>query len=210
MIEKTRQKIEEEIIKLPKNWQEAIHSLDWSKESEEIGKKYLLTESEINDLQIEIGLVITGLEEQELFGLNIENNVVLSKDEAEKITEEINQKIFEPILKKLELEPATTIPVEQKPENNKLDPRFASLPMETQTAISKSDYQKNIYVVGEKYKLNVEQMGILEDITIQVMLNIIHPDKYEEIPEDERAKFENMFLGDYIDVPYSEVRIIPL
>lgn len=100
MNNKLKQKIEEETLKLPKEWQEVICSFDWEKPSKEIGKKYLLTESEINDLQIEIGLVLVGLEEQNSFALNVENNIGTSKNEAEKITEEVNQKIFKLLLKK--------------------------------------------------------------------------------------------------------------
>lgn len=58
-----------------------------------------------------------------------------------------------------------------------------------------------------KNKTQEERQKTISDIFKGATQN---PDKYEKIPEDERAKFENMFLGDYIDVPYSEVRIIPL
>ena len=97
MTEKLRQIIKEEVIKLPKELQYSINSLDWGKISEEIGKKYLLNESEINDLQVETGLVLIGLADINEYTLNIENNVGTSKNVAEKITMEINQKIFNQI-----------------------------------------------------------------------------------------------------------------
>jgi len=97
MTEKLKQTIKEEIAKLPKENQEAINSLDWGSMSEEIGKKYLLSESEINDLQVETLLVLTGLEYLELYADNIEENTGISKDEADKIAEEIFKKIFTPI-----------------------------------------------------------------------------------------------------------------
>lgn len=97
MTEKLKQTIKEEIEKLPKEAQEAINSLDWRNLAEEIGKKYLLTESEINDFQVETLLVLTGIEDGNYYKQNIENNVGTTKDEAEKITEEISQQIFIPI-----------------------------------------------------------------------------------------------------------------
>ena len=102
MTEKLKQIIQEEVVKLPKEAQEVINSLSWENIAEEIGKKYLLTESEINDLQVETLLILVGLENGNYFGQNVENNVGATKDEAVKITEEIAQKIFTPINNALE------------------------------------------------------------------------------------------------------------
>jgi len=101
MTEKLKQTIKENLVNLPKELQDAINAFDWGTASEEIGKKYLLDESEINDLQVETGLVLVGLTYGDSYTLNIENNVGTTKDESEKIAEEINQKIFTPIYTKL-------------------------------------------------------------------------------------------------------------
>ena len=97
MTEKLKNIIKEEMAKLPKENQEAINTFDWVNIAEEIGKKYLLDESEINDLQVETLLILIGLEDPDLYANNIENNVGTSKDEANKIAEEVIQKIFVPI-----------------------------------------------------------------------------------------------------------------
>jgi len=97
MIEKLKQIIQEEVLKLPKENQDVINAFDWVKITEEIGKKFLLSESEINNLQVETLLILIGLEDPDLYALNIENEVGTSKDEAKKITEEVRQKIFTPI-----------------------------------------------------------------------------------------------------------------
>jgi hypothetical protein len=97
MTEKLKQTIKEEMDKLPKETQNAINSLDWGNIVEEIGKKYLLNESEVNDLQVETMLVLFGIEELDSYTQNIENEVGISKEEAEKIAKEVNQKIFNPI-----------------------------------------------------------------------------------------------------------------
>jgi len=102
MTEKLKQKINEEILKLPKERQEAINVIDWGKITEEIGKKFLLTENEINNLQIETGLALVGLTDLDFYMTNIENNVGLTAGEANKITVETFDKIFTPIANKIE------------------------------------------------------------------------------------------------------------
>ena len=119
MTEKLKQTIKEEIMKLPKEAQEAINSLDWTKVAEEIGKKHLLTESEVNDLQVEILLVLVGLESGYSYPLKIENEVGTSREEAEKIAEEANQKIFTPIYNILEENIKKNLPNKKStPEQN--------------------------------------------------------------------------------------------
>lgn len=102
MTEKLKQIIKDESLKLPKELREVIDSFDWVKISEEIGKLNLLDETEINDLQIEVSLALVGLEEHDSLALNIENNVGTSKIEAVKISNEVNQKIFDPMFEKME------------------------------------------------------------------------------------------------------------
>src|SRR3989338_2449559 len=101
MTEKLKQIIKDEVGKLPKETQEAINSLDWGSIAEEIGKKYLLTESGINDFQVETLLVLVGLESLDLYALHIENNVGTSTEEANKIAAEADQKILTPIYEKI-------------------------------------------------------------------------------------------------------------
>ena len=97
MTDKLKQTIKNEVGKLPIEVQEAISALDWTKITEEIGKKYRLSESEINDFQVETLLVLVGLEDGNYYAQNIEDNVGTSKDEAEKMADEAFTKIFTPI-----------------------------------------------------------------------------------------------------------------
>lgn len=101
MTEKLKQKIKEELSRMPNEIQEAVNSFDWGKISEEIGKKYLLEETGINDLQVEIMLVMTGITNIDNLKTNIESNIGTSKDEAEKIGNELFEKIFGPIGSKI-------------------------------------------------------------------------------------------------------------
>ncbi len=97
MTEKLQQTIKEEIAKLPKEAQEAINSFDWIKVTNEVGVKFLLSENEINNFQVETLLILTGIERGESYPLNIENNVGTSKEEAEKMADEVFEKVFTPI-----------------------------------------------------------------------------------------------------------------
>jgi len=85
------------MLNLPKEAQDAINASNWEKISEEIGKKYLLDEDEIETFQLETASFLLGLVDEDLYLINIENEVGTSKDEANKIAEEVIQKIFTPV-----------------------------------------------------------------------------------------------------------------
>ena len=97
MTEKLKQTIKEGVAKLPKESQDAVNSLDWASVAEEIGKKYLLGENEINNFQVETFLVLIGLTDLNFFATSIENGVGTTKDDAENMAEEVLTKIFTPI-----------------------------------------------------------------------------------------------------------------
>src|SRR3989338_11110681 len=123
MTDKLKQIVKEELEKLPKESQEAIGSCEWGKITEEIGKKYLLTESEINNLQVEILLVLTGLSDYELFPVYIETKVGTTTKEAEEIAKEVEREIFIPIMNKMPVSQPKEYAIEQQ-----ISERFAKLP----------------------------------------------------------------------------------
>ncbi|MFA6077128.1 MAG: hypothetical protein WC735_03595 [Candidatus Paceibacterota bacterium] len=102
MTEKLKQAIEEEIAKLPKEGQDAIGAVNWIKITEEIGKKFLLENDEIEDFQLETLLVLIGSVDSEFYSVNIENQVGTTKEEAKNMADEAFQKIFVPIRNILE------------------------------------------------------------------------------------------------------------
>lgn len=97
MTEKLAQTIKEDLIKLPKEVQGAINSSGWENISESIGKKYFLSENEINILQLEVGLVLLGYRKLDLLALNVESSAVIDKESAIKISEELYEKLFIPL-----------------------------------------------------------------------------------------------------------------
>lgn len=94
MTEKLQQTIKEELAQLPKEGQDVINSVDWVKIAEEIGKKFQLEESEVEDFQLETLLVLIGAVDSEFYAINIENHVNTTKDTATKMADEGFQKIF--------------------------------------------------------------------------------------------------------------------
>ena len=102
MTENSKKIIEEQILKLPKEIREAVNFIDWIKISEEIGKKHLLSGDEIDNLQMETGLLLVGLASFDFYIQNIENEVGTSKKEAEKIANDVLETILTPITEKAE------------------------------------------------------------------------------------------------------------
>lgn len=102
MTEKSKTIIKEKIFNLPKELQNAINISGWEKMSEEIGKKYLLSEDEINTFQLETASLLLGFIDEDSYPLNIEDSVGVSSEEAKKITGEVNQNIFNPIYETLQ------------------------------------------------------------------------------------------------------------
>lgn len=99
MTEKLQETIKKEVGELPKEMREAIASVDWVKITEEIGKKYSLSEEETNNFQLETLLLLTSITDPEFYAINIENQVNIGKDTAEKMSEEAFTLIFVPIKK---------------------------------------------------------------------------------------------------------------
>lgn len=97
MTEILQQKIKDEILKLPKVKQDAINSIDWIKKVEEIGQKFGLIEEEVEKLQLETGLILSGMVNLNDLPYDIQNRVGLNESDAEKIIDELFQKIFDPI-----------------------------------------------------------------------------------------------------------------
>jgi hypothetical protein len=102
MTEKLQQQMKEEIAKLPEVRQKAINAFDWAKMAEEIGKKNSLIEDEIANFQLETGLVLIGLATSAEYARNIENNVGVGAEEAKKISIEALEKIFIPVINRME------------------------------------------------------------------------------------------------------------
>lgn len=65
------------------------------------------------------------------------------------------------------------------PENI-LEEKFSKLPDEIQDVVLSSDTSEKIEVIGKKYNLLIDKIGLLDDETKYLMLGITQPDKYVE------------------------------
>jgi hypothetical protein len=97
MTEELKKTIKEELAKIPKELRDAIASLDWVNIIREIGDKLLLTESQIENLQVETLLVLARITDLEFYANNIENETNVITETANQIAEEARVKIFNPI-----------------------------------------------------------------------------------------------------------------
>ena len=98
---KFSEKTKGEMALLPKGKQEVINSLNWEKTIEEIGKNHNLLEDEIEVLKEEVKLILVNNEYRYFISLNLQENTNIKKDEAEKIAKEVEEKIFTPMMNKL-------------------------------------------------------------------------------------------------------------
>mgnify|MGYP000932982747 CR=1 FL=1 len=85
-----------------------------------------------------------------------------------------------------------------------LKEKFDSLPQALQDAITASDYQQKLVTISQKYKLSVEQLGILEQETTMVLLGItLARDYAKELGE--QLKLDETTLNNIVTDVNSEV-----
>lgn len=170
--------------KLPASSQKFFSDMNWMETLKSIGTKYNLNPNQIESLGTETTLALLGIVHLEQFKDALKTELAVSEDIFNKIFEEINTSVLiKSIVPELEQAFETNMKdmVEEKYGGvEKLDERFKSLPKEVQLAISESNYQTKLYDVAEEKELSIEQMQSLEEVTNKVLLNIIHPDKFQE------------------------------
>ncbi|MFA5773495.1 MAG: hypothetical protein WC908_02370 [Candidatus Paceibacterota bacterium] len=181
----------EEIIKqqleyLPKEIVDLFTNPKLSDKIFEIGKENKINIEQLDIFQTETFLLILGLTNSDEYEEELRNKLNINKETIDNIKKGIYSFISNETLEKIkEIYKQTTNEIFEggDPDIDKpliLDPRFENAPQETQKAIAKSGWKERLYSIAPIYKLNVEQMGILEETTIKVILGEIHPDKYED------------------------------
>ncbi len=184
--EELKQNIAIFYAKLPPTVQSMFASMSWLETLKRISIKYNLTEAQIQTLGTEATLVLLGIISTEEFESNLKKEIsLLAKDAFGNMLEEINSLVINPI--KTELNntfKANSQNPEPELETQGLDERFANLAKNVQDAISKLDYQNIIYTISKDNKLNVEQTGILEVVTVDVITGVIQPTQFEQALKD--------------------------
>lgn len=153
---------------LPPDMQKILTSPELTKKIKELGDKLGLREEDLSS--IENGVILACLYET---GANeIQNNLEkkgIVKEKASVIAKTIDTEILGPWKMKNKAMPA----------NQELDKRFSGMQKEIQTAISQSDYPNQLEQIRKIQSLNIEQMGILEDIMTDTIVGTIPVDKFE-------------------------------
>lgn len=95
---KTQNIIKEEMTKLPERTQKSINSIDWVNISENIGKKYLLNDEQINNLQLETFLVLIGLVNEDKYIENLKKYIKLDENKILTLEKDVVEKIITPVI----------------------------------------------------------------------------------------------------------------
>jgi hypothetical protein len=168
--------------KLPANAQAFFGSLAWTETLKGISVMHNLNPMQIEILGTETTLVLLGIIPVEEYEEIIAKELALPKELTEKIVSEISEKILEPLRPTLLITYAQNVEDVNstgEDEEEDLDPRLSSLPQNVQDAIINSGYQKKLYEIGTKHKLQVSQMAALEEVTVKFISGAISPTKYE-------------------------------
>jgi len=169
-------KIDEAMAKLPEESRQAINNINWKLLILSL-KKY--TPDQLDDLEVETELLLCGITKPEDYPIELEDRLHLTKEDVISLIKEMNTLVFQ----KIEMELKRILDGKEKFKNKQatLDPRFSKLPKDVGQAIAQSGWQDNLYGISQKYKLNIEQMGIFENDTVKLITNEILPNNYESI-----------------------------
>ncbi len=108
-IQELTPEIREALAKMPERLRAILASTDTMEHIQTIGKKYNLRIDQLGELDNNISRVLLGLKKPNDFGPDLQAGTSLEKDVVNAITQEVDEKIFKPILAQLkQAEPAPT------------------------------------------------------------------------------------------------------
>jgi hypothetical protein len=177
-----QQKIAEYYQKLSPELQEVFASMKWMDSLKEISTKYSLNDEQTQTLGIETTLLLLGILHVDDYEKNLFYEMKLSEESFNKILSEVDEKILKSVkLKLVDIfeKNAEDLVKEKYGGSQKLDERFGSLSEDLQEAVRRSNYQEKVYEIGQKYKLPIDQLGILEEIVTKTIIGDIRIDKLE-------------------------------
>ncbi len=182
-----QQKIAEYFSKLPPNAQEYFAKMDWMNTLQTIAGKYQLNEQQVASLGTETTLLLLGIVHPDEYTSFLKKDMAMEDGTSIQMFNEIDTQIVGGLrgdLADTHMKNSIELADKEYGGSMKLDERLASLPDEVKDAIVNSDYQAKLYAIAGKYKLSIEQMGMLENITNKVMLGVLHPDEYAKSVAD--------------------------
>ena len=164
--------------------QAVIMDPNYEKTLGEIAQKYNLSAQEFNELELNTTLVLIGQTHPDKYIEELSDDLKIPEEKIEAIVKEVNEKILnnitDMIKKNFEADDTEEQVIADLPDSYYEEGYFAKLPKEVQTAIRESNYRTKLYQIAVRKDMSIEQMQELEEATNKVLLNVIHPDKYEE------------------------------
>jgi len=169
--------------KLTPELQVMFSSMDWLEALKKISTEYSLTDAQIETLGTETTLMLLGMVPLDEYEEKIKTEVGLPNEKTEKMLGEINEAIlkdFQPQLVEVFANNVKGLAGDQSNIDENLDARFDKLPEETRKIILTLSYHEKLYTIAQANKLNVEQMGKLEEMTTDVLTGALHADMLEQ------------------------------
>lgn len=169
--------------RLPQVSQELFSSMKWMETLRDISKKYSLTQDQTAILATETTLVLLGITDSLDYEKILRDELKSDPANIQKIIDEVNTLILSTVRAELSSVFVKNVTDVENTESvrvaSDLDSRFANVPPEVARAIAQSDYQKKLYAIGTKNKLQVNKMAALEDVTVKFILGKISSSQYE-------------------------------
>lgn len=182
--DRIKNSIQERFNNLQPEIQAAIMDPNYEKTLGEISQKYNLSAQEFSELELNTTLVLIGQTHPDKYMDELSDDLKIPKEKIEAIVMEVNEKILKNIVyiirKNFDADDTEEQIISDLPDSYYEEGYFAKLPKEVQAAIRESNYRTKLYQIAVGKDMSIEQMQVLEELTNKVLLNVIHPDKYEE------------------------------
>jgi hypothetical protein len=149
----------------------AIDAVDWRRTINQMNKKY--SPEQLKVLEKKTELLLCGLLKTDDYPRELGLEMNIPKENVVSLITEMDVLVFEKIQKELERE------LEKEDIITERDPLFSNLPENIERAITGSNWKEKTYNIAQKYKLSIEQMGILEELTIKTMRGEIKSNNYK-------------------------------
>ena len=111
---------------------------------------------------------------EEIYSLPIEG-----VDLKNKIFEQIKA-IYKSIESLVELKKERVLLLQHKDTEQAEDERFSNLPARVKDSIAFSGWEESLFEITKNHKLNIDQSGIFEDLTIKAIKNEISSEEYRD------------------------------
>jgi len=122
MVSKLQNKIKEAVSNLPDEYREAIGSTDVTRIVENIAKDFDLNPDEADHLDREATYLLLRIQRTQQFMARVEQKLGLTEQTVAKITEQITDRLIQPIIDDMSEETTKNMPVPPPPSENQDPP----------------------------------------------------------------------------------------